>query len=43
MKRIFAVALLLLSLASVAVADGSGQHPPGGVKAANSLGANAAY
>ncbi len=28
MKRILAVALLLLSLASVAVADGSGQIPP---------------
>jgi hypothetical protein len=28
MKRILAVALLLLSLASVAVADGSGGAPP---------------
>jgi hypothetical protein len=31
MKRIFAVALLLLSLASVALADGPGDPPAGGV------------
>jgi hypothetical protein len=41
MKRIFAVALLLLSFASVAVADGSGQHPPGGRRAPNRFQANA--
>jgi len=28
MKRVFAVALLLLSFASVAMADGSGGEPP---------------
>jgi hypothetical protein len=29
MKRILAVALLLMSFASLAFADGSGQRPPG--------------
>jgi hypothetical protein len=31
MKRILAVALLLMSFASVALADGSGQQPTGSV------------
>jgi hypothetical protein len=34
MKRIFAVVLLLLSLASAALADGSGGKPPVGRMAA---------